>query len=128
MKEKNNRDRMVQVRLLSTEMELLKKGFAATTKQKFSEYVRCLLLSKPVVAKVRNSSIDDFVTVLAAMRMELKAAGNNLNQAVRKLHTLNAIRDIERWLEIWERDKIRFQKCVDSITAHMDKINDEWLR
>ncbi|MBT2561338.1 plasmid mobilization relaxosome protein MobC [Pedobacter sp. ISL-68] len=129
MKEqKNNRNKWLHVRVTEAELEAILKAYSKTTSPKFSDFLRRQVLAKPHIGKYRNESLNDFVTVLAGLKMELKAAGNNLNQAVKKLHTLNHRSELERWLVTWELDKRSFQKSVESITRHMDKINDQWLR
>ncbi|WP_292224199.1 hypothetical protein [Brevundimonas sp.] len=126
--EKNNRNKLLQVRLTAAEQQAILKEFAKTKSLKLSDYIRKLVLGKPHIGSFRNESLDDFVTVLAGLRMELKAAGNNLNQAVKKLHTLSAGKQLEAWLVSWELDKRAFQKAVASIQSHMDKISDQWFQ
>ncbi|WP_025144880.1 plasmid mobilization protein [Pedobacter jeongneungensis] len=126
--QKNNRIKLLQVRLTTAEHHAILKTFSKTTSRKLSDYVRKIILGKPHIGKIRNESLDDFVTVLAQLKMELKAAGNNLNQAVKKLHSLNQGGELEQWLISWELGKRTFQKSVDAITRHLDKINDEWFR
>ncbi|WP_214226674.1 plasmid mobilization relaxosome protein MobC [Pedobacter sp. B4-66] len=126
--QKNNRNKWLHVRLTVAEHEAINKAFSKTTSLKLSEYLRKQLLGKPHIGRYRNDSLNEFVTVLSALKMELKAAGNNLNQAVKKLHTLNDRKDMERWLITWELDKRGFQKSVESIARHMDKINDQWFQ
>lgn len=129
MKEqKNNRNKWLHIRISEDELQRIGKGYAATKSTVMSDYLRKLILGKPHIGRYRNESLDDFVTVLGQLKMELKAAGNNLNQAVKKLHTLNKGNDLERWLVTWELDKRSFQKSVEAIAAHMDKINDQWLQ
>ncbi len=129
MKEqKNNRNKWLHIRISEDELQRIGKGYAATKSTVMSDYLRKLILGKPHIGRYRNESLDDFVTVLGQLKMELKAAGNNLNQAVKKLHTLNKGNDLERWLITWELDKRSFQKSVEAIAAHMDKINDQWLQ
>ncbi|WP_448635423.1 plasmid mobilization protein [Pedobacter panaciterrae] len=127
-KQKNNRNKWLHVRLTEAEHNAVNNAFSKTTSTKLSEFLRKQVLSKPHIGRYRNDSLNEFVTVLAALKMELKAAGNNLNQAVKKLHTLSDKKDMERWLITWELDKRSFQKSVDSIASHMDKINDQWFQ
>lgn len=126
--QKNNRNKWLHVRVTVAEHDDINKAFSKTTSTKLSEYLRKQILGKSHIGRYRNESLNDFVTELAALKMELKAAGNNLNQAVKKLHTLNRGSDLERWLITWELDKRSFQKSVESITKHMDKINDQWFQ
>ncbi len=126
--QKIKRSRLLHVRLTQAEYDAAQKEFLKTTDRIFSEFVRKQLLSKPHIGKVRNQSLDDFATELSRLRMELNGIGNNFNQAVKKLHTLSAKMDIERWLQAWEQDKKSFHQCVQSVADHMDKISDQWLQ
>src|SRR5690349_1673854 len=103
--QKNNRNKWLHVRVTVAEHGDINKAFSKTTSTKLSEYLRKQILGKSHIGRYRNETLNDFVTELAALKMELKAAGNNLNQAVKKLHTLNRGSDLERWLITWELDK-----------------------
>ena len=62
--------------------------FSKTTCRKLSEYARNVLLQKPVIIKFRNQSADDFLDEMILLKNELNAIGNNYNQSVKRLHTL----------------------------------------
>jgi len=129
MKEqKNNREKWLHVRLTEQEYGAIQEQFLKTMDQKLSVYIRKIILGKPHIGKVRNQSIDGLITELATLRMELNAVGKNLNQAVKKLHTLKDIPQIEGWLLTWELDKKNFYKSLESVTVSMEKISDQWLR
>jgi len=125
---KNNRDKWLHVRLNSDEFKRLHKQFESTTASKRSEYIRKIILGKPHIGKSRNLSIDEVITELGKLRMELKAAGNNLNQAVKKLHSVKHIIEIEPWLLTWELDKKKFYSTLSGITASLDKLSDQWFQ
>lgn len=62
------------------------------------------------------------------LRNQLNAIGNNLNQAVKKLHTLHQISEFRNWIIAYEIEKrILFDK-VDEIKNKINKIADEWLQ
>lgn len=124
--QKNNREKWLHVRLTEQENNFIKKQFSMTTEKKISAYIRKMILEKPMIGKVRNQSTDDLITELGKLRMELNAAGNNLNQAVKKLHTLKDLNQIEGWLLTWEMDKISFYKSIASINNSLEKISDQW--
>lgn len=83
MKEKVNRTRMVHVRLTQDEYQKLQQRFQKTTCRKFSEYLRHCLFDKPVITTYRNTSLDDFMIEMSALKKELNHIGNNYNQAVK---------------------------------------------
>ncbi|RKE47137.1 plasmid mobilization protein [Sphingobacterium detergens] len=124
--QKNNREKWLHVRLTEQEHNFIKKQFSRTTEQKISSYIRKIILAKPMIGKVRNQSTEDLITELAKLRIELNAAGNNLNQAVKRLHTLRDLNQVEGWLLTWELDKKSFYKSVAAINNSLEKISDQW--
>src|SRR3954470_6471418 len=87
--EKINRTKLLQVRLTPKKMQTFQDIFSRSIYRKQSEYIRRKLLDKPVAVYTRNKSLDDFMAELIVLRNELNTLGNNFNQAVKKLHTLN---------------------------------------
>lgn len=126
--QKNNREKWLHVRLTEQEFKFIQQQFSRTTERKISGYIRSVILSKPMIGKVRNQSADELIAVLGMLRMELKAAGNNLNQAVKKLHSMRDLKGVEAWLITWELDKKRFFKSLQEITDHLTKIDEQWYR
>ena len=128
MKEKVNRSKMVHVRLTQDEYQKLQQRFQKTTCRKFSEYLRHCLFDKSVTTTYRNTSLDDFMIEMSALKKELNHIGNNYNQAVKKLHTLWRIEEFRKWITINERDKIILFVKIDAIEHHLKKMTKVWLR
>jgi hypothetical protein len=82
---KNNRSRLLQVRLTAKELEKIHTNFSQSACRKLSDYIRKVLLDKPITVNQRNQSPDDFMAELIVLRNELNAIGNNFNQAVKRL-------------------------------------------
>ncbi|WP_423147029.1 plasmid mobilization protein [Rubrolithibacter danxiaensis] len=129
MKEKKtNRSRIIGLRLTLREYEQIEKKFKSSTCRKLSDYVRRSIFEKPIVTTYRNQSLDDFMTEVIRLRNELNSIGNNFNQAVKKLHTLNQIAEFRTWLITHELEKkILFNK-VDAVKKHIQKIAEIWLQ
>lgn len=71
--------------------------------------------------KYRNESLDAVMEELIFLRKELAAIGNNFNQAMHKLHTLQQIPEFRNWLLMNEGTKQQIakktseiQQCIDS--------------
>lgn len=127
-KENSLRNRIIGLRLTSTEYKQIEKQFTNSTAKKMSDYVRCALFDKPITVYQRNQSLDDFMTEMIKLRNELNNIGNNFNQAVKKLHTLQQIAELKSWIITYELEKkILFNK-VDEIKNRINKIADEWLQ
>jgi hypothetical protein len=62
------------------------------------------------------------------LRNELNHIGNNFNQAVKRLHTLNQITEFRNWLIAWEVEKKTPFNKVDEIKKHVQKIAESWLQ
>lgn len=98
MDKKINRSKLLQVRLTPKESEKISHKFSHSTSRKLSDYVRKKLLDKPITVYNRNQSLDDFMAEMIALRNELNAIGNNYNQVVKRLHSLQHFEEIKTWL------------------------------
>jgi predicted transglutaminase-like cysteine proteinase len=128
MKEDTNKTKWLHLRLSEDERKQLLLQFSKTTCRKLSDYARKILLGKPVVGIHRNQSLDDFMTEMIQLRKELNAVGNNFNQAVKKLHTLDHAGQAEHWVIAYELSKRSVQKSVEHIENVISKIADQWLQ
>jgi hypothetical protein len=63
---------------------------------------------------------------MISLKNELNAIGNNFNQAVKKLYTLNQISDFKMWLITYESDKQILLKKVDEIKAKISQLYEQW--
>lgn len=126
--ENSNRTRIIGLRLTPEEYTKIERKWKASTCRKLSDYIRNHLFDKPIVTTYRNQSLDDFMEEMIVIRNELNAIGNNINQAVKKLHTLQHIPEFRNWIISHDLDKkILFNK-VEEIKKHIQKITDKWLQ
>jgi hypothetical protein len=126
--QKNNRTKWLHLRLSPQEYERLYKEFSKTTCRKLSDYSRKILLGKPVVATYRNQSLDDFMTEVMQLRSELNSIGNNFNQVVKKLHSLNQVDEMKGWFMTYESGRMDIFHKIDQIKLCINKIADQWLQ
>jgi len=127
MKEtKQVRKGWLTVRLNEDEEKKLNKFFSRTTSGSLSEYARDVLLREPVNVIYRNQSADEFLTEMILLKKELNAIGNNFNQSVHKLHTLDHVPEIKAWAILNESSKKVFIKKVDEIKEKMNQIYQQW--
>lgn len=125
---KSNRTHIIGLRLTPDEYEKIEKNWQHSTCRKLSEYVRHSLFEKPIVTTYRNQSADDFMAEMAQLRKELNHVGNNFNQAVKKLHTLQKITEFKSWLIAYEVEKRTLFNKVDEIKKHIQKMAEKWLQ
>lgn len=95
---KSNLTKWVHLRLTVEEYQKVHAKFKQTTCRKLSNYLRNVLLDKPIKATYRNQSLDDMMTEIKLLYKELNSIGNNFNQVVKKLHTLHQIPEFENWI------------------------------
>jgi 5'-3' exonuclease len=127
-KKKINRTRIIGLRLTLREYEQIEKKCKNSTANKLSEFIRRALFNKPIIVYQRNQSLDDFMAEMIALRNQLNAIGNNFNQAVKKLHTLEQIAEFKSWIEAYEADKKQLLNMTNEIQNSINKIADKWLQ
>ena len=126
--ENSKRTRIIGLRLTPEEYAKIERRWKTSTCRKLSDHIRKHLFGKPIVITYRNQSLDDFMEETIVLRSELNAIGNNINQAVKKLHTLQEIAEFRNWIISYNLDKkILFNK-VEEIKKHIQKITDKWLQ
>lgn len=129
MKEQNkNRTKWLHLRLKPEEFEILHKRFSRSVCPKLSDFARKNLLQKPIVMKYRNESLDELISELIALRTELNGIGNNFNQTVKKLHTLNQIPEFRHWIMTYELEKKVLFNSIEQIKKHIKNLSKEWLQ
>ena len=125
---KTNRTKWLHVRLTPEEYKTVTVLYIHSTCRKLSEYARLQLLKKPVIGKYRNESQDDLMSEIIALRNELSAIGNNFNQSVKRLHTLNDFSEFKQWMIRYELDKNTISSKLENIKKSIQKIGELWLQ
>ena len=126
MNEKKLLTRKVTIRFKQEEYNKVNASFKKTTKRKLSEYIRSVLLDKPVTVYTRSQSLDDLMTALILLKNELSAIGSNYNQTVKKLHTMHPNDDLQGLMTGHEKQKELFFKKVAEIHQQIAKISRLW--
>jgi hypothetical protein len=123
---KTVRNKWFKVRVTEDELGKIKAFSKTSTCRGASNYARSLLLQKPVTVKYRNGSADDILSEMIRLKNELNAIGNNFNQAVHRLHTLDKIPEIKLWLLQSETTRQSFMKKAEEIRIRMIQIHEQW--
>lgn len=126
--ENKNRTKWLHLRLSPQEYDQLHKQFEKSTCPKLSDFARKNLLQKPVVMKYRNESLDELIQEFIRLRTDLRGIGNNFNQAVKKLHTLNQISDFRQWIMEYELDKKILLNTTENIKKYIQNLSKKWLQ
>ena len=120
------RTQILTIRLNQNERERLNQLYKKAQCNSLSEYARDVLLKEPVTIKYRNQTADEFLAEMILLKKELNAIGNNFNQAVHKLHTLDHVPEIKAWAALNESSKKSFMKKVDEIRETVNQIYQQW--
>src|SRR6187551_1391854 len=123
---KKVRSKWLTIRLNEDEEKKLNNLFSRTTSCSLSEYARDVLLREPVNVIYRNQSADEFLAEMILLKKELNAIGNNFNQAVHKLHTLDHVPEIKAWAILNEASKKNFIKKIDEVKEKVNQIYQQW--
>lgn len=115
----------ISIRVKPDEYTAIYKFYKATTCKKLSQYIRKVLLQKPVVIHYRDESTRAILTALNQLSRELSAVGNNFNQTVHKLHTLDHIPEIKIWAELTESGRQNLLKKIEDIRISMNQIRQQ---
>jgi len=127
-KGKGGYTRKVTVRFKETEFKYLEIQFKKSTCRKLSDYIRKVLLGKPVVITYRNASADAFLSEMGGLKNELSAIGNNFNQAVKRLYLLEKIPEFKIWIQLNEATRDVFMKKTEEIRLRMHQLYEQWLQ
>lgn len=127
-RENSNRTRIVGLRFTLEEYAKIEKKWKASTCRKLSDYIRRHLFEKSINTTYRNQSLDDMIHEMTQLFKQLNGIGNNFNQAVKKLHTLNQIPEFKVWILSAELDKKKLFDKIDEIKNYIQKISERWLR
>lgn len=125
-KKEEIRKRWLHIRLNETEYKKIEGFWKSSTCNQLSDYARTTLLKKPVTIKYRNTSADEILSEMIRLKNELNAIGNNFNQAVHKLHTLDNIPQFKIWVVQNEIVKQNFICKVEEISVRMSQIYEVW--
>ena len=129
MKEtKKIRSKWLTIRLDENEEKKINRFYGRTTSNSLSQYARDVLLKEPVTILYRNQTADEFLAEMILLKKELNAIGNNFNQAVHRLHTLDHVADLKSWIILNERSKEIFMNKIEEIKEKMNQIHEQWLQ
>jgi hypothetical protein len=126
--EKEPRLLILKVRMNSAEKNQLKKLQQLTTEKTVSNYVRKVALQKPVIVNYRNQSADDFLKDMLELTKQLNGVGNNFNQAVHKLHTLDRIPEFRSWIHEQQDLHKQVVQSIETIRLRMNQLYEQWLQ
>jgi hypothetical protein len=126
-KKKSNLTKRVTIRFSPDEYDKIYKSYTRTTKRRLSDYFRFIMLDKPITVYTRNQSLDNFLTELVLLKNELRAVGNNLNQVVKKLNSMESFPEVRMWQLNHEKRIRDYMEKVNEINSRISQISEQWL-
>jgi hypothetical protein len=124
--QEDKRSRWYNIRLKPDEYQLLNGRFKKTQFRKLSEYMRSLLLEKPVTVTYRDKAMDDVLEEMILLRQELNAIGNNLNQAMRNINSTHGNADARLWMNLMSIMNGKVEPSINEIKDRMNQYADIW--
>lgn len=126
--EKEIRSLVIKFRISAEEKKKLKELQKKTTERSLSNYLRKTALREPVCIRYRNDSADDFLRDMLDLKKQLSGVGNNFNQAVHKLHTLDRIPDFRHWIQATELLHKQVVQSIENIRSRINQLYEQWLQ
>jgi hypothetical protein len=123
---KKNRKHRIIFRVNDEELRIIEALYKSTTYKYFAGYARSILLKKPVTVKYRNQSADEILSSLILLKKEINHIGNNINQAVKKLHMLDENEKIRSWISIHESFADELNKKINELDQLTLQLNRKW--
>lgn len=124
--QEENRSRWYNIRLKPDEYQLLDKRFKKTQFRRLSEYIRSVLLEKPLTVTYRDKAMDDVLEELVLLRRELNSIGNNLNQAMRNINAAHGRADARLWMNLMSIINSKLEPSISQIKERMNEYADIW--
>lgn len=118
---------ILKIRINSQEKNLIDRYRQKSTEKTISNYIRKLALQKPITIRYRNESADEFLHEMIDLKKQLNGIGNNFNQAVHKLHTLERIPEFRYWIQEQQNTQKVLIHSIESIRIRINKLYEQWL-
>ena len=123
-----NRTKWLNTRLTPDEYKSITESFKKTRFRKMSEYSRNVLLGKNITVTHRDKSMDEVLEELILLRKEINFVGNNFNQAVRKLNSVNGMPDAHIWQAMLSVLRDELEPSISQIKVKVNQYSEIWLQ
>lgn len=119
---KERRVKGLNLRLTQKEYDLLREWVKGSTCRKSSVFVRNVLFRKPFQVLYRSKSTDEFLSVALKLKNELNNIGNNFNQAIKRLHTMQSKTELAGWIINMKLERRLTPQKTDEIGSKLHDI------
>jgi hypothetical protein len=125
--QRQHRHKLLIFKLNETEFKKLQEDFSNSTKRNRSEYLRSLIMGKPIAVYTRNKSLDLLLDEMILLRRELHAIGNDFHQAVKKLLLPPPFPEREASAIFNEKSRELLFKKIEEIEEKIIQIDNQCL-
>ncbi len=119
---------MIFVRLEEAEYDTLISRQKKTTERNLSAYIRKILAGKPMIKSVQSESLREVIVTLSLLQKDLNGIGNNYNQMVKRLHTIDRIPEIKAWMQTYLNERQHILDATITLKECLDKTAQKWLQ
>jgi hypothetical protein len=120
------RSRRLDISLTATEYATLQKGFSAATCQSFSEYIRALLLHKPIIQTFRSQSLDEFLVIAIGIKNEVETIRRDFSDAIKKLASSTTGARTKEAIDFLMAEEFGLREKIDAIKSTLIKMYEKW--
>jgi hypothetical protein len=96
--------------------------------QKLSHYARKMLLSKPLVQRYENQSLEEFANQMIELRRTLEGIASDFQQVILRLYCLPQDPDVQQAIIQNEQDHARILREIETISQTSVQIYRLWSR
>ncbi|WP_326492753.1 hypothetical protein [Algoriphagus sp. PAP.12] len=126
MNKENKRNRKLYVWLSDQEMTTIKSYFQQTILPNLSEYVREILLKKPVIGRYRDTGTEELLKELTVMRRDFHDLIITYNQQTKKLNTASESEINSSQEQVHQLEQI-IQESARKLSRFLDQTAEKWL-
>jgi len=127
-KKDETKSKWLHLRLSREEHAKLHKDFKNSTCRSLSEFARKKVMGQLIITTYRNASTDEAMNELIRLRAELNAIGNNYNQVVKKMHTLQSFPEFIAWAASHNLQSEKVASQLETLLLLIQKLGLQWLR
>jgi hypothetical protein len=115
----------IRVRIKIGEYDRLKEAYSKTTFRAFSNYLRALLVRKPIVGRYRNQSIDEFMPIALGLKSSLDSGVRTLGDFRKALEGLPSSAERGQVIDHLLAEEFSLRRNVEEIRNLLVKITKQ---
>lgn len=119
---------IVTLRITETDYQHYDKLYQESNCASVGEVVRRILADKQIIIFHKDASMDKPMEQLAAIRQELKAIGQNINQITRNYNTTNFQSQRDYQLQNALKEYTKLEAKVSLLLTIISQFSKQWLR